>query len=167
MKARTAPRAALATGLVVLLAAVSVYTTGCVAEDPRPSPKAEVIVEPTPPPAPITVVETTQPRSEPLVPKNDAPAGEIGGPKAPPAPAPRVVGVREPPPPPPTEKTVDRTGSGFVWVSGYWRHDGRAYSWVPGFWTRPPRNNSVWIAARWECRDGNWVLIDGHWGTGR
>jgi hypothetical protein len=68
---------------------------------------------------------------------------------APPAP------IVENPGPPPEE--------GFVWINGYYRWDGDHYTWVTGHWMQAPHSGAHWVAHHWEERDGNWVLVEGHW----
>jgi hypothetical protein len=35
--------------------------------------------------------------------------------------------------------------------------------WVHGRWVHPPHPGAVWVAHRWEQRNGGWVLVNGHW----
>ncbi len=84
----------------------------------------------------------------------------IGGP----GPGPIVL-LREGPPPPRREYIDERhrPSREAIWVSGFWRHDGRAYVWVAGHWDMPPRGMHSWIEPRWESRGGGYVFIEGHW----
>jgi hypothetical protein len=50
-----------------------------------------------------------------------------------------------------------------IWIAGYHRWDGHAYVWVPGRWELPPRAHAVWIAPRWDHRNGGYVFVDGYW----
>jgi len=56
-----------------------------------------------------------------------------------------------------------RPGANYIWVGGYHRWDGRAYVWVPGRWEIPPREHAVWVAPRWESRNGGYVFVEGYW----
>src|SRR5258705_3195178 len=67
-------------------------------------------------------------------------------------------------PPPPREERQDARKVGFVWVGGRWdwsRRE-RRWEWLPGHWERE-RRGQRWREARWEQRDGAYVLIDGGW----
>jgi hypothetical protein len=50
-----------------------------------------------------------------------------------------------------------------VWIAGYHRWDGHAYVWEPGRWEIPPREHAVWVAPRWEHRNGGYVFVEGRW----
>ena len=50
-----------------------------------------------------------------------------------------------------------------VWIAGYHRWDGHAYVWTPGRWELPPREHAVWVAPRWEHRNGGYVFVEGRW----
>ena len=69
------------------------------------------------------------------------------------------------PPPPPREEVVVRPHGDVVWIAGYYRWHPRRhqYSWVRGHWESPPRRHSVWVPARWERRNNEWVNYEGHW----
>ncbi len=75
------------------------------------------------------------------------------------------LGIRVGPPPPPTEVIVERPHRNWVWVPGYYRWIPRhqRYAWVRGHWVRPPYAHAVWIAPRWEERNGEWVYSKGRW----
>lgn len=67
-------------------------------------------------------------------------------------------------PPAPIVETHDRPPHrGWVWIDGYHRWNGHRYVWVRGRWVRPPHPSAVWVAQRWEHRDGGWVLVEGYW----
>lgn len=69
-------------------------------------------------------------------------------------------------PPPPRREFIDerhRPSHDAVWLTGYWRHDGRAYVWMPGHWEVPPRGYRTWSEPRWESRGGTYVFIEGRW----
>ncbi len=76
-----------------------------------------------------------------------------------------MIMVREGPPPPRRERIDERhrPSRDAVWITGFWRYDGRAYVWMPGRWELPPRGNHEWIEPRWENRGGGYVFIEGHW----
>ena len=61
------------------------------------------------------------------------------------------------------EKRPAAPGEGYVWVGGYHRWDGNAYVWTPGEWQRPPHEHAVWVAPRWEHRNGGYVFVEGRW----
>ena len=67
------------------------------------------------------------------------------------------------PPAPIVETRVAAPGPGFVWVSGYYRHDGRAYVWVPGSWERPPHARAAWVRPRWAHDRHGYYMVEGHW----
>lgn len=69
-------------------------------------------------------------------------------------------------PPPPRREFVDeryRPSPRHVWVSGYWRHDGRVFVWMPGRWDLPPREYRTWEPHRWESRGGTYIFVEGRW----
>src|SRR3954468_18168337 len=70
---------------------------------------------------------------------------------------------REAPPPPRTEPH-DARRVGFVWLSGRWDWNRREHrwDWRPGHWDRE-RHGKRWREARWEQREGVYVLVDGDW----
>jgi hypothetical protein len=76
-----------------------------------------------------------------------------------------VLVLREGPPPPRREfvNERERPSPRHVWVSGYWRHDGRAYAWVSGRWDLPPRERAAWIDPHWEHRSNGYVFVEGFW----
>ncbi|HTR81718.1 MAG TPA: hypothetical protein VMM58_08810 [Bacteroidota bacterium] len=73
------------------------------------------------------------------------------------------------PPPPPREEVVPRPRGNVVWIEGYykWHPRRHRYTWVRGHWERPPHPHSVWVAGRWEHRNGEWVYFEGRWETER
>ena len=73
------------------------------------------------------------------------------------------VYVRSGPPPIRAEVVGVAPGAGYVWVPGYYRHDGRAYVWVAGRWDRPPRVRARWVPAHWERDRRDYYFVEGHW----
>ncbi|HEX8110131.1 MAG TPA: hypothetical protein VF516_20515, partial [Kofleriaceae bacterium] len=67
-------------------------------------------------------------------------------------------------PPPPRGEPHDARKVGFVWIGGRWdwNRRERRWDWLPGRWEREHRGKR-WREARWEQRDGVYVLIDGDW----
>jgi hypothetical protein len=61
------------------------------------------------------------------------------------------------------EHRPERPSHNHVWVGGYHRWDGNAYVWEPGKWDVPPREHAVWVAPRWEHRNGGYVFVEGRW----
>ena len=61
------------------------------------------------------------------------------------------------------ERRPVRPGPRYVWVPGYHRWDGNAYAWESGRWVVPPREHAVWVAPRWEHRNGGYVFVEGRW----
>ncbi len=80
-----------------------------------------------------------------------------------PACAPDLVYVRVGPPVPIVEARVVAPGPGYVWISGFYRWDGRAYFWVPGRWERPPSRYHAWVPGHWAQRRRGWYWVEGHW----
>jgi WXXGXW repeat (2 copies) len=72
-----------------------------------------------------------------------------------------VVHVR--PPAVRVEHRPARPSRTHVWVGGYHRWDGNAYVWESGRWEAPPRERAVWVAPRWEHRNGGYVFVEGRW----
>ncbi len=52
--------------------------------------------------------------------------------------------------------------SGYEWVPGYWRWEGRRHVWVNGHYERA-RRGYVWQAPRWDRRYNGWVFVPGRW----
>ncbi len=73
------------------------------------------------------------------------------------------VYVRSGPPPLRAEAVLVAPGPEYVWVPGYYRHDGAAYVWVAGRYERPPRLRARWVPAHWERDRRGWYFVDGHW----
>jgi hypothetical protein len=65
-------------------------------------------------------------------------------------------------PPAPRVEARGSYRSGYDWVQGYWRWDGRRHYWVAGHWERQ-RAGYVWQPARWDRRYDGWVFIPGRW----
>src|SRR4051794_17461268 len=67
-------------------------------------------------------------------------------------------------PPPPRAEPHDGRKIAFVWIPG--RGDGNRrehrWDWLAGHWERE-RHGKRWREARWEQRDGVFVLVDGTW----
>lgn len=66
-------------------------------------------------------------------------------------------------PPAPRAEAPPRPRAGYVWVDGYYRHDGRRYVWVPGHWERPPRTEARYVPGRWDRNDRGYIWIEGRW----
>jgi len=72
----------------------------------------------------------------------------------------RIV-VEAPPTPRVEQRPVGR--SGYVWIDGYYRHNGRQYVWVPGRYERLPRQEARWVPGRWDRTDRGYIWIEGRW----
>ena len=72
-----------------------------------------------------------------------------------------VVKVR--PPKAVVEHRSERPSQEHVWIGGYHKWDGHAYAWEPGRWEKPPHAHAVWVAPRWEHRNGGYVFVEGRW----
>ena len=67
------------------------------------------------------------------------------------------------PPPPPIEETVTISpGPTYIWVGGNWVWRGH-WVWEAGHWGHPPRPGAVWVAHRYEYRNGVHIYIRGGW----
>jgi len=79
---------------------------------------------------------------------------------------PVVVGqeviVTEPAPAPVVETVTVSPGPAFIWIGGNWVWRGH-WVWARGHWERPPRPGAVWVAHRYEYRNGVHVYIRGGW----
>ena len=71
--------------------------------------------------------------------------------------------VKAAPPRAIVEKRAPAPSHDHVWIAGYHRWDGHAYVWEPGRWELPPRPHAVWVAPRWEHRNGGYVFVAGFW----
>jgi hypothetical protein len=80
------------------------------------------------------------------------------------APAPVVgeVDVAGAPPPLIVEAAPPSPGVDFVWIGGSWVWNGR-WVWEHGRWDRPPHPGAVWVAHRYEYRNGRHVFVRGGW----
>jgi hypothetical protein len=67
------------------------------------------------------------------------------------------------PPPARVEVRGIAPGPGYTWIDGYYAYRGNSYIWVPGSWVRPPRPRAVWVAPRWEQRNGRYYYHRGQW----
>jgi hypothetical protein len=61
------------------------------------------------------------------------------------------------------EHPSDPPSPGNVWIGGYQRWDGGKYGWQPGHWEMPPHAHAIWMAPRWQRREGGYVFIQGWW----
>jgi hypothetical protein len=88
---------------------------------------------------------------------------EAGGSPAPigGGPPPRGDRPREAPPPP-RDEPPPPPRHGFVFLRGRWDWRGGQWEWQPGRWEHE-RPGKQWREARWESRDGGFVLVDGDW----
>ena len=73
------------------------------------------------------------------------------------------VVVKLKPPALKVEHRSERPSPRHVWIGGYHRWDGNAYVWEPGKWDVPPHEHAVWVAPRWEHRNGGYVFVEGRW----
>jgi hypothetical protein len=72
--------------------------------------------------------------------------------------------VRQAPPAPQSVTAIGRApGPKYVWTGGYYRWSGSRYVWVAGRWAVPPRAGAVWVAPRWDSRNGGFVFVAGRW----
>jgi hypothetical protein len=82
------------------------------------------------------------------------------------SPPPTVVGqevvVSEAPPPMIVETQTIAPGPDFIWIGGVWAWHGH-WVWEHGHWGRPPHPGAVWVAHRYEYRNGVHVYIRGGW----
>jgi hypothetical protein len=72
------------------------------------------------------------------------------------------VVVTEAPPPPIVETVTVSPGPEFIWIGGAWVWRGH-WAWQRGHWGRPPHPGAVWVAHRYEYRNGVHVFIRGGW----
>ena len=73
------------------------------------------------------------------------------------------VVVAEAPPAPMVESITVSPGAGYVWIPGAWDWRGTAWVWAHGRWAHPPAPGAVWVAHRYEERNGTHVFIRGGW----
>ena len=73
------------------------------------------------------------------------------------------VMIRVGPPAPVYERPGPPPEAGMVWQSGYHRYEGDHYVWTAGHYERPPHEHARWVAHRWVHRNGQYVLVEGHW----
>jgi hypothetical protein len=69
-------------------------------------------------------------------------------------------------PPPPRHEEMhmrDRPSPDYVWIQGYWAGEPGHYEWTAGHWDRPPHHGAVWVAPRWDHRNGHAVFVRGFW----
>jgi hypothetical protein len=72
------------------------------------------------------------------------------------------VVVTEAPPPAIVETETISPGPNFVWIGGGYVWRGH-WVWQHGRWARPPHRGAVWVAHRYEYRNGVHVYIRGGW----
>jgi hypothetical protein len=66
---------------------------------------------------------------------------------------PHAVKERRPPSP----------GHEYMWIEGYQQWNGTTYAWQPGHWEKPPHDQAIWMAPRWQRREGGYVFTPGWW----
>lgn len=64
--------------------------------------------------------------------------------------------------PPPLRAESAGSKAGFVWIAGRWDWRNGNWAWVDGHWERE-RANQAWAAGRWELQGNRWVWIEGSW----
>ena len=74
----------------------------------------------------------------------------------------RVVYVRKAPPRTRVEVRPVKPFSSAIWISGYWRWNGRQYIWASGRWAKP-RHGKLWVNGHWKRTNRGWHYIPGHW----
>lgn len=74
----------------------------------------------------------------------------------------RVVYVRKAPPSRRVEVKSVKPYANAVWISGYWKWNGRKHIWVSGHWVKS-KKGKVWVAGYWEKSRRGWHYIPGHW----
>jgi hypothetical protein len=67
-------------------------------------------------------------------------------------------------PPPLRVENHGPAKTGFVWIAGRWDWRNGAWAWIDGHWERE-RANQAWTPGRWELQGSFYVWIDGHWGA--
>lgn len=74
------------------------------------------------------------------------------------------VHVRVGPPPPPRVVVVKQRShrKGKVWVSGYWRWNGRRHVWHDGRYVAH-RRGFVWVDGYWARDRRGWYWVEGYW----
>jgi hypothetical protein len=71
------------------------------------------------------------------------------------SPAGEVV-VSDAPPAALVDPVIASPGPDFVWIGGVW-------VWQGGHYERPPHAGAVWVAHRYEVRNGRRVFVRGGW----
>ena len=74
----------------------------------------------------------------------------------------RVVYVRKAPPRVRVEVRPVKPFTSAVWMSGYWRWNGRQHVWVSGRWAKP-KKGKVWVTGHWKKAPRGWHYVPGHW----
>jgi WXXGXW repeat (2 copies) len=65
-------------------------------------------------------------------------------------------------PPPMRVEVAPPAREGYVWIPGYWDYRDHDYSWVGGHFERE-REGFVYVAPRYEEREGHWRVYVGGW----
>jgi hypothetical protein len=73
------------------------------------------------------------------------------------------VVVHKKPPKPTAERRPASPGTEYLWIDGCQRWDGDKYVWQSGHWEKPPHEHAIWMAPRWERRNGGYVFMEGWW----
>lgn len=87
------------------------------------------------------------------------PLAACGGHTAPPG----AVFVVDRPPRPRVEVRGARPETGWVWLPGHYRWDGRGYLWDGGRWDRIPRGMKRWVPGQWDHSRQGWYWVEGRW----
>lgn len=67
-------------------------------------------------------------------------------------------------PPPVRVENYGSPRSGYLWVAGRWDWKNGNWAWVDGHWERE-RANMMWVPGRWELQGNYYVWVEGRWDT--
>ncbi len=73
-----------------------------------------------------------------------------------------VVYVKKAPPKAVAEKPSQQPNSSAIWVSGFWKWNGKKYIWVNGYWDTNPQGKE-WVSGRWQKTPNGWLWKSGYW----
>ncbi|MEK7397718.1 MAG: hypothetical protein AAB116_12375 [Candidatus Poribacteria bacterium] len=73
-----------------------------------------------------------------------------------------IVYVKKAPPKAIAETPSAKPNTSAIWVSGFWKWNGKKYVWVNGYWDTNPLGKE-WVSGKWQKTRNGWLREPGYW----